>query len=148
MSETFWFVFTLVVFGIIAVFAWWLPKYLQRRREASWPTTWIHEGDLPPPEGADKALQVLVDNNPGKRVGGWIVWHNEPYMLDGRLVAGHTSGVSPRFHVVKFLLMEKTATAHEIGHFWNEGDEETTTTPWFKAWVDKMNSLIATALGR
>jgi hypothetical protein len=132
----------MLLVGLVAT-----PLYIRWNRakqEATYPKAWVRTGREP--AGVDIALEVIKLMAPKEmRFGGYIEWVDGPFMCGyvqaaGCLIDRHT----PVIKVMYFDLVEKTALAHEIGHYYGFIDGD----PAFQQWIASVNTEIARRLGR
>lgn len=130
--------------------------YLYRRWAAaqlgaSYPTTWFQSGT--PVADAALALLVIAERCPGKvRQGGYIEWLDElPFTCGTLPAAGCAVSLKiPKLQVSRIEPVEKSALAHEVGHYyWYELYGKTGTgDPAFEEWLRLTNLEIARRAGR
>jgi hypothetical protein len=136
--------------------------WVKRRRIASYPKIWTHFGT--PPKDVAAAMEViwLFRPNPEKSIrwGGDIYWTEElPFLCDGVMAAGCVNSIErPELKISRIEPVERSALAHEVGHYlWNcvygkEGevwkDGHWVKSPEFGAWILRVNEAIKVRLGR
>ena len=127
----------------------WIASVVRhKRREAAYPTTWVHIG-APVPH-ADLALEVIYKSLavPPKRWGGLIEWVDGPFMCGKIRAAGClVDDATPKITLMRIEPIECCALAHEVKHWvsYLEGKGYQEGAPEFKEWVAKTNVEIGKA---